>query len=312
MTPAVRTRWLALLEVVCAFAVMHVGFRLIKRFTAWGSWEYAQGMNFSPGFMMVTIAGPMLWWHVRRRRLAATSTSATATSSSATAAASARSSERGLAASINSAWVCLLLLFLTGGVLLTVGISGQGSQHTWPAALILCGASFFVTWLMLRCLSLRFPPLQSKRTTVLLARIGVVVFLTLLALPTLLALRRGDSASHEILTTLWILLGAGLGEELFFRGYLQTRLNHAFGRPWQLVGVRFGPGLLLASALFGMVHALNPVDYFQGGFDFAWQHGLMTASALHYGFLRERTGGILAPMVVHVVVNLGGQLLANS
>jgi hypothetical protein len=33
---------------------------------------------------------------------------------------------------------------------------------------------------------------------------------------------------------------AGFGEEILFRGYMQSRLNEDFGRPWRLRGVSFG------------------------------------------------------------------------
>jgi len=66
-----------------------------------------------------------------------------------------------------------------------------------------------------------------------------------------------------------------------------------------------------ASALFGLIQVLNPVDYFEGSFPFAWEHGLVTFTTLHYGFLKERFGGILAPVLVHAVVDLSEQLIAG-
>jgi hypothetical protein len=35
---------------------------------------------------------------------------------------------------------------------------------------------------------------------------------------------------------------AGLGEEVSFRGFVQSRQNESFGRPWRLLGVDLGPG----------------------------------------------------------------------
>jgi uncharacterized protein len=64
-----------------------------------------------------------------------------------------------------------------------------------------------------------------------------------------------------------------LGEELFFRGYVQSRLNGVFGRPWQLFGVPIGPGLLVASLLFGSIHVLNPTRPFEGHWEFSWLWG---------------------------------------
>ena len=89
----------------------------------------------------------------------------------------------------------------------------------------------------------------------------------------------------------WIVLASAAGEELFFRGYVQTSWNRVFGRPWQLGKTRFGPGLFLTSALFGLVHLLNPWDYFHGAGSLAWFAAWTSFASLHLGFLRERTGG---------------------
>jgi membrane protease YdiL (CAAX protease family) len=51
--------------------------------------------------------------------------------------------------------------------------------------------------------------------------------------------------------------------EVFFSGYAQSRLNEAFGRPWRTLGVAFGPSLLITAFVFGLVHLLNPFDYFR-------------------------------------------------
>ena len=66
----------------------------------------------------------------------------------------------------------------------------------------------------------------------------------------------------------------------------------------------FGPGLIIASAFFGLVHVLNTVDYFLGVYRFAWQAGLTTLATFFYGFLRERTGNVLAPAIVHFFIDL--------
>ena len=42
----------------------------------------------------------------------------------------------------------------------------------------------------------------------------------------------------------------GFGEELLFRGYIQSRLNAAWGRPYQFFGVNWGWGIVIMSLLF--------------------------------------------------------------
>ncbi len=94
-------------------------------------------------------------------------------------------------------------------------------------------------------------------------------------------------------------------EELLFRGYVQSRLNVAFGWPKSLLGARCGWGLVLTSLLFGAWHVLNPFDPFSGQFALAWTWGLWTAFfGLLLAWARERTGGLEAPWLWHTLINL--------
>jgi len=104
---------------------------------------------------------------------------------------------------------------------------------------------------------------------------------------------------------LWNFLGAGLGEEVFFRGYIQSRVDAGFGQPWRVAGCAVGPGLIAASVLFGLIHALNTVDYFDGRWDFGWWYGLgTTIEGLLYGYLRANTGTVWAGAVSHGLVDV--------
>jgi membrane protease YdiL (CAAX protease family) len=87
----------------------------------------------------------------------------------------------------------------------------------------------------------------------------------------------------------------GLSEELFFRGYLQQRLDAVFGRRYRLLGAACGPGLLLADLLFAFGHAaltldLRRLDVFFPGLVFGW--------------LQARTGATLAPALFHGLCNV--------
>lgn len=88
------------------------------------------------------------------------------------------------------------------------------------------------------------------------------------------------------------LFASGFGEEILFRGYIQSRLNHVFDKPFSFFGVRWGHGVIIASVLFGLMH------YLHGSGTLWW--GLWTFFAgLVLGFLREKTGNITAPAIVH-------------
>jgi membrane protease YdiL (CAAX protease family) len=107
------------------------------------------------------------------------------------------------------------------------------------------------------------------------------------------------------LTVLWLFFCAGFGEEIFFRGCIQSRVNEAFGRPFRFLGVDFGAGLFVSSLLFGVIHAMNTVDYFNGRWEIAWWWlPVNFVSGVYYGCLREKTGSIVAGGVQHGVFDV--------
>lgn len=103
-----------------------------------------------------------------------------------------------------------------------------------------------------------------------------------------------------------VLIFVGMLEETFFRGYVQTGLNEAFGTPFEFHGVNFGVGLIVSAAVFGLAHPLSAV----GNAPWAW--ALWTAAfGLVTGFLREKTGSIVAPAMLHGVVLIPGVLFGH-
>ena len=77
---------------------------------------------------------------------------------------------------------------------------------------------------------------------------------------------------------------APLAEELFFRGLLQSALRSYIGKPWI--------SILISSALFMAVHGPMYQDM-----------PSLFVLAVGLGYLYERTGRLLAPMVAHAVFN---------
>ena len=137
------------------------------------------------------------------------------------------------------------------------------------------------------------------------AILGVTVLFLVLCFPLVVALVYCRPFAHTLLTVLWLVIGAACAEELFYRGYIQSRLNESFGRPWRFMGVQFGIGLVISSLLFGFLHALNSVDYFGGRFTFAWGFGVASVfTGLLYGCLREATGSVVAPIVTHAALDV--------
>lgn len=89
--------------------------------------------------------------------------------------------------------------------------------------------------------------------------------------------------------------GAALPEEVFYRGYLQSSLNRAWPGGRAVLGARVGKGLLVTSVLFALGHVIiepTPVRF-----------GVFFPSLI-FGWLQERTGSVLAPVLFHGVANI--------
>ncbi len=90
------------------------------------------------------------------------------------------------------------------------------------------------------------------------------------------------SPSMLLAAVLVIGLAAGFCEEIFFRGYMQTRLRERWG-PW--------PAIAITSAAFGLVH----IDPFHTTFAFL--------AGISLGWMTELTGSIRPAMAAHAVNN---------
>jgi uncharacterized protein len=91
------------------------------------------------------------------------------------------------------------------------------------------------------------------------------------------------------------LLVVALPEELFYRGWMQTRwAATAPERGVTILGARLGAGFLWTQLLFALGHlvVLQP-----------WRLGTFLPGLL-FGWLRARTGSIAAPVVAHALSNL--------
>ncbi|RKH32815.1 CPBP family intramembrane metalloprotease [Corallococcus praedator] len=85
-------------------------------------------------------------------------------------------------------------------------------------------------------------------------------------------------------------LVAGTGEELFFRGYVQTRLVERWGPKAGIVG---------AATLFGVMH-VDPIH-----------SPVALGLGVYLGWLAERTGSVRLSVVVHILNNATSFLLTR-
>lgn len=91
------------------------------------------------------------------------------------------------------------------------------------------------------------------------------------------------------------LLVIALPEETFFRGYVQTRLQQFFKPCWTIFGARLGWGWILTCVIFAFAHSIIL---------YQWWHFAIFFPSLMFGYLREKTGGLVAPILFHATSNL--------
>jgi membrane protease YdiL (CAAX protease family) len=88
---------------------------------------------------------------------------------------------------------------------------------------------------------------------------------------------------------------AAIPEELFYRGYVQSRLDEAFGRPWRILGADLGPGWLITCVVFAAGHSIVQVQ---------WWHFAIVFPSLAFGWMRARTRHIVAGALFHAWCNI--------
>jgi len=99
------------------------------------------------------------------------------------------------------------------------------------------------------------------------------------------------------------LIVVALPEELFFRGYVQGRLEDAWAPRWRLFGAPVGGAWIVAAALFGLGHFLVTFEpqmltrFFPG---------------LVFGWMYARTKSILPSTIFHAVCNILMDILSTS
>lgn len=285
-----RGRAAALGEVLVAFVLVHVSWRAFKNFTWLGKLETSAHLNFSPGLLMIgfTVLA------VRLHGCALSDFGLTLTN---------------WRKNLNVGIACgVLEIVMFASVMLASGFRPADRVHPGtPWSLAIVGAAMALLFSLLLLAILRRP----RAAFLVPPTVSVPILFFLWSLPILAAMFFHRPVGPMAGTVGWMIIGAGFGEEIFFRGYVQTRLDLAFGKPIALAGLRFGTGLIVSSLLFGLVHALNTVDYFRGQYHFNWPSGLFNAFAgVAFAVLREKTGSIFPGAIAHslgdVLERLGG------
>jgi hypothetical protein len=135
---------------------------------------------------------------------------------------------------------------------------------------------------------------------------GLLASIPILALYAYFAVTADDGqASRE--TNAYQLTLPGLEEEPFYRGVLLLALAQAFRGRATFLGIDWSWGAFLSSTLFGLAHAFGFSD---GSFSFDPLTFLLTGvPALVLVWMRERTGSLLLPILLHNFGNSIGHLV---
>lgn len=96
-------------------------------------------------------------------------------------------------------------------------------------------------------------------------------------------------------TIIFQMLFVALPEEFYFRGYMQGTLNGVFKRSCRFLGVNVGWSILITSVVFAFSHSFVHC---------AWWHFSIFFPSLLFGWLREKTGSITAPVLFHAACNV--------
>ena len=196
----------------------------------------------------------------------------------------------------------LVRIISVGGLMLALWM-GLGYKEI-PGGTLIALCDVIAIALMLWLLN-RQKPVASGRS-------NLIVIGLLFLFPILVALALGKPSLLIVSTVVWQFFFSGFGEEFIWRGYLQTRLNQVFGKPFQIAGIQFGWGLILASLLFGLFHAFNTYDSSIGFASLSWGWAIFTTTGgLFFGLIREKTNSLLACGIAHGLPDAVGEALSQ-
>ena len=125
-------------------------------------------------------------------------------------------------------------------------------------------------------------------------KVMLYILLASTLIPVIVVLAANKPVLPTIGWEIYFLVAIGFGEEILYRGYIQSRVNSEYGRPWKCCGVSFGPGLLVASMLFGLGHVM-----LLGTLELNWLFAIAAIfPGIFFGLVREK-GGVIASFIFH-------------
>ncbi len=185
------------------------------------------------------------------------------------------------------------------------------SYRAWLGGALLFAAEALGIWLLLSMLRRQDAKDSSGDVRRSKVKNNVILLAGLLLLPIVLGVVLNRSPLTVTSTVLWQLIVSGFGEEIRYRGYYQSRVNQELGKPYRIMGICFGPGLIVSSILFGLVHAFNTFNPLIGQYELVWPWALWAlGGGFFFGLLREKTDDVVACTIAHGGLDAVGESLA--
>lgn len=105
----------------------------------------------------------------------------------------------------------------------------------------------------------------------------------------------GTWPSQPLMLMGYHLFFVAIPEEMYYRGFMQSRLEQVWDRRWNVFGVAMGPGWLLTCVLFAFGHSIVILQ---------WWHFAIIVPSLAFGWMRSKTNDVVAGALFHAWCNI--------
>ncbi len=178
----------------------------------------------------------------------------------------------------------------------------------WITVLVMSGGYVIATVLLWTYLNKREESGTLTRENAPSLPKNIAIIFVMLLVPIFLGLYLNQLSDQLLSLVIWQFFVSGFGEEFFYRGYVQTTLNKEFGKPFKIFEIEFGWGLIIASLMFALSHAISFPQLLLGTLTLNISWGVLTFfSGLFFGLVREKTKSLIAPGLAHGLADAIGE-----
>ena len=146
-----------------------------------------------------------------------------------------------------------------------------------------------------------------------ISKLGAALMVIIVLIPFVTAFTYDALSLKLFVSFIWHVLVGGFAEEFMFRGYIQSTVNREYGKHWTVRGVKFGPGILVSSTLYGLSRAMRAMKPWSGVYTINVGWGLYAfALGLFYGVIREATGDLIGSGTANAMIDGVGAIFIKA